>query len=218
MSRKKISSLMVQNGLCSNAHRRKRVNTTDSRHNMLISDNLLNRQFDQPMPNKAWVTDTTYIRTMEGWLYLSVIIDLYSRRVVGWAMSGKIDAALAVAALKDALRVRKPAAGLIVHSDRGSKFASNTFRDALAEAGALASMSAKGNCYDNACAESFFHTLKVERVYTLNVYATRAQAKVDILSFLLYYNRTRLHSDLGYFSPYAFENLRILKHSYGPAA
>lgn len=218
MSRRKISSLMVQNGLCSNAHRRKRMNTTDSRHNMLISDNLLKRQFDQSMPNKAWVTDTTYIRTMEGWLYLTVIIDLYSRRVVGWAMSEKIDADLAVAALKDALRARKPAAGLIVHSDRGSQFASNKFRDALTEADAFPSMSAKGSCYDNACAESFFHSLKVERVYTVNVYATREQAKADILGYLLYYDRTRIHSHLGYLSPYAFENLSILEHPFDPAA
>lgn len=143
MSRRKISSLMVQNGLFSRAHRRKRVGTTDSKHNLLISDNLLNRQFTQPMPNKAWVTDTTYIQTLEGWLYLTVIMDPYSRRIVGWAVSDRIDATLAVAALNDALRARNPKAGLIVHSDRGSQFVSHAFRDQLTKAKALSSMSGR---------------------------------------------------------------------------
>lgn len=213
ISRAKISKLMTMNGLISAAHRRKRVNTTDSKHNLLVAENLLARLFRQEEPNRAWVTDTTYIATKEGWLYLTVILDLYSRRVIGHAMGARIDAALAVEALRDALRRRKPAPGLIVHSDRGSQFASHAFSDALRAAKAMPSMSGKGDCYDNACAESFFHTLKVERVYSDGMYLSRASAKAEILAYLLFYNRTRSHSYLNYLSPCDFELSRFPSYS-----
>ncbi len=145
---RKISSLMVMGGMISRAHRRKRVMTTDSKHNLLIADNLLARNFNPKQPNKAWVLDTTYIATREGWLYLTTVMDLYSRRIVGWAVGDMIDAGLAVTALRRALRSRKPAPGLIVHSDRGSQFASHAFREVLLQAKALQSMSRKGDCWE----------------------------------------------------------------------
>lgn len=218
LSRKKISLLMVLNGLLTHAYRRKRVNTTDSKHNLLIADNLLNRNFAQTEPNKAWVTDTTFILTKEGWLYLTILLDLYSRRIVGWAVGEHIDADLAIRALRSAMAERKPDPGLIVHSDRGSQFASHAFQDALAKGNALSSMSRKGDCWDNACAESFFHTLKVERVYPQGVYASRQQARQDIAAYLLYYNRCRRHSSLGYRSPCAFEKASNFKLSCDSAS
>ncbi len=139
---------MVQDGMISHAHRRRRITTTDSRHNLLIADNLLARNFNPKQPNKAWVMDTTYIATKEGWLYLTTVMNLYSRRIVGWAVGIKIDAELAVRALCYALRSRKPAPGLIVHTDRGSQFASHAFREVLSQAKARPSMSRKGDCWD----------------------------------------------------------------------
>jgi transposase InsO family protein len=218
LGRKKISSLMAMGGMISYGRRRRRVSTTDSKHNLLISENLVNRGFTQAEPNRVWVTDTTYIATKEGWLYLTTMLDLYSRRIVGWAMADKIDADLAVQALNHAVENRKPAPGLIVHSDRGSQFASHAFRDALAKAKALSSMSGKGDCFDNACAESFFHSLKGERLEPHGIFATRGQARAEILAYLLYYNRTRLHSYLGYITPCDFEKLRNLKIPYDLAS
>ena len=211
---RKISSLMVQGGMITRAHRRRRVTTTDSRHNLLIADNLLDRNFNPKQPNKAWVLDTTYIATKEGWLYLTTVMDLFSRRIVGWAVGDKIDAVLAVRALRCALRSRKPAPGLIVHSARGSQFASHAFREVLAQDKALPSMSRKGDCWDNACAESFFHTIKTERLDSEGIYPSRRAAKIDITTYILYYNRTRLHSSLGYLSPCDFEKQRISSQSY----
>ncbi len=209
---------MVMGGMISRAHRRKRVMTTDSKHNLLIADNLLARNFNPKQPNKAWVLDTTYIATREGWLYLTTVMDLYSRRIVGRAVGDKIDAELAVTALRCALRSRKPAPGLIVHSDRGSQFASHAFRQALSQAKAQQSMSRKGDCWDNACAESFFHTIKTERLDSERIYPSRQAAKADITTYILYYNRTRLHSSLDYLSPCDFENLRNSSHSYDIAS
>ena len=215
---RRISHLMVMNGLVSAAHRRKRTSTTNSKHNLLIADNLLARTFKQEEANRCWVTDTTYIATKEGWLYLTTMIDLYSRRVVGWACGDSIDANLAVEALKKALHERKPKPGLIIHSDRGSQFASHIFKDTLNAAGAVASMSGKGDCYDNACAESFFHTLKVEQVYPDGIYPSKAVARARILSYLLFYNRTRIHSYLDYLSPVDFEKRRYSMKSYDLAS
>lgn len=203
---------MTITNLCSAAHRRKRVITTEFKHSLLVAENLLARSFAQTEPNRVWTTDTTYIATKEGWLYLTTIMDLYSRRIVGWAMGTKIDAALAVEALKDALRRRRPSPGLIVHSDRGSQFASHAFQDVLRAAKATPSMSGKGDCWDNARAESFFHSLKVERVYPDGVYASRKVARSSILAYLLFYNRTRAHSSLGFQSPCDFEKHRFSQH------
>jgi Transposase and inactivated derivatives len=215
---RRISRLMTMNGLISAAHRRKRTITTNSKHNLHIADNLLARAFKQEKPNRCWVTDTTYISTKEGWLYLTILIDLYSRRVVGWACRNTIDAALAVEALKNALRERKPEPGLIVHSDRGSQFASHLFQNALHAAGAVSSMSNKGDCYDNACAESFFHTLKVEQVYRDGIYPFMTVARSQISRYLLFYNRTRAHSYLDYLSPVDFEKRSNLKNLFDLAS
>ena len=156
-------------------------------------------------PNTAWVTDMTYIWTLQGWLYLAVIIDLFSRRVVGWSMSERIDRKLALDALRMALAQRRPPRGLIHHSDRGSQYASGEYQELLAQHGLRGSMSRRGDCWDNAVAESFFATLKLELVYQVR-WPTRAAARTAIFEYLqLFYNRRRRHSSLGYRSPAEFE-------------
>jgi putative transposase len=181
--------------------------TTDSAHNFPAMENVLDRKFAVEMPNKAWVADITYIPTKEGWLYLAAVMDLYSRRIVGWAMDKRICRHLVERALFMACVNRSPGPGLLHHSDRGSQYASWDYQRLLKARAMVCSMSRKGNCWDNAAMESFFGTLKTEWVHHQN-YQTRAEAQSDIFDYIeVFYNRQRLHSALGYRSPVAFEQL-----------
>lgn len=204
VSKKRIERLMRARGLRTRQKRRFR-HTTASNHTLPIAPNVLERQFVATTPNEAWVTDVTYIPTDEGWLYLAAILDLFSRRVVGWAGSATNDRALALAALDQALRTRRPRAGLVHHSDRGSPYASDDYRTALRARGIVASMSRAGDCWDNAVAESFFASLKAELVDHAR-YPTRAAALASIGDYIdNFYNLTRRHSHLDYMSPIEFE-------------
>ena len=204
VSRKRVARIMRELGLVGRRKRRFKA-TTDSKHNLPVAENVLDRNFEVDAPDVAWVTDITYVWTAEGWLYLAAILDLFSRRVVGFAMSQRIDRALVLEALRVAVGRRVPNAGLMHHSDRGSQYASGDYQDALDELGVVCSMSRKGNCWDNAVAESFFATLKTECVYTRR-FATRAEAREAIFEFIeVFYNGTRRHSTLGYMSPVEFE-------------
>jgi putative transposase len=181
------------------------VHTTDSRHAHPIAPNMLDRHFDPKAANEVWAGDVTYIATGEGWLYLAVLLDLFSRRVVGWATSAVNDRELALEALRRALRSRRPAPGLVHHTDRGSPYASDEYRQALVDRGISASMSRTGDCYDNAVAESFFATLKAEHV-DYEDFATRAVGTASIGDYVeSFYNTARRHSHLGYVSPIEFE-------------
>lgn len=203
-SKKRVAKLMRQDGLRGQRKYRK-VITTDSKHSFPVAANVLNREFQAEKPNQKWVSDITYIPTAEGWLYLAGILDLYSRKIVGWATSELIDATLVEKALRMALYQRQPSRGLLHHSDRGSQYASHQIRDMLAANQILVSMSGKGNCYDNAVMESFWGTLKNEWVNGQK-YQTRSQARTDIFSYIEgFYNTVRLHSSLGYLSPADFE-------------
>jgi hypothetical protein len=202
--RKRIARLMREQGLRARRKRRFRT-TTDSRHDLPIAPNVIARKFEAPAPNTTWVTDITYIWTHEGWLYLAVILDLFSRRIVGWSMSEQITRQIALDALAMALSRRQPPRGLIHHSDRGSQYASDEYRRLLAANGIVGSMSRRGNCWDNAVAESFFSTLKLELVHEHD-WATRAEARAAIFEYLeVFYNGQRRHSSLDYVSPVAFE-------------
>lgn len=204
VSRKRVARLMRELGLRSLRKRRFKA-TTDSNHALPVAENVLDRKFEVDAPNVAWVTDITYVWTSEGWLYLAAILDLFSRRVVGFAMSERIDRALVLEALAAAVGRRVPNAGLVHHSDRGSQYASNDYQTALDDLGVVCSMSRKGNCWDNAVAESFFATLKTELVYQRR-FATRAEARDAIFDFIeVFYNRERRHSSLGYVSPAEYE-------------
>jgi putative transposase len=204
VSKKRIERLMRENGLVARQKRRF-VHTTDSRHGYPIAPNVLDRNFDVQAANQAWVGDVTYIPTGEGWLYLAVLLDLFSRRVVGWATSATNDRDLALQALEQALRTRRPKRGLVHHTDRGSPYASDDYRSALDARGIIASMSRTGDCYDNAVAESFFATLKAEHVDHED-FATRAMGTASIGDYVeRFYNTARRHSHLGYVSPIEFE-------------
>jgi transposase InsO family protein len=202
--RKRVERLMREAGIRV-LPRRRFVRTTDSNHEHPIAPNLLEQDFRASAPNQRWVTDITYISTGKGWLYLAAIIDLFSRRVVGWAMEQHMDRSLVLKALGMALKNRAPAKGLIHHSDRGSQYASEDYRQALTDMGITASMSRRGNCYDNAVIESFWHSLKNELIHRQHL-ISREQAKAMIFDYIeVFYNRTRLHSSLGYLSPETFE-------------
>jgi transposase InsO family protein len=204
VGRKRVARLMRRQGLRARVPRRFRT-TTDSRHTLPIAPNILARRFEAAAPNRVWVTDITYLWTLEGWLYLVVILDLFSRRVVGWAMSERLTRHLALDALTMALTHRQPAHGLVHHSDRGSQYASHEYRRLLAAHGIVCSMSRRGDCWDNAVAESFFSTLKLELVYE-SAWRTRAEARAAVFDYVeVFYNGTRLHSSLDYLSPVAFE-------------
>ena len=205
--RRRIARLMQQQGLCGRQKGRHRVRTTDSHHDHPIAPNLLAEAPKATAPNQLWVADITLIETQEGWLYLAAILDLYSRKIVGWAMSEHIDTSLVLKALAMALLHRQPPAHLLFHSDRGVQYASKDFRQALSQASLVPSMSRKGNCYDNAFMESFWSTLKLEMVYR-GVFQTRAQARTQIFDYIeVFYNRQRAHSALDYNSPVDFETL-----------
>jgi transposase InsO family protein len=179
--------------------------TTDSAHHKPIAQNVLDRRFDGWRVNQAWVTDITYIATGEGWLYLACVMDLASRKIVGWSMSDRIQADLVCQALQSAYWRRKPPAGLILHSDRGSQYASDRYRQLIHDYRMVQSMSRRANCWDNAAMESFFKTLKVERTHRLR-YDTRALAKLDIIDWIEgFYNRRRMHSSIGYKTPVEVE-------------
>ncbi len=204
ISRNKARKLMREAGV-QVRHRKKYKVTTNSNHHQPVFDNLLQRQFDIPQTNRVYASDVTYIWTQEGWLYLAVVIDLCSRKVVGWSMSSRMTAQLVCDALKMALWQRQPQAGLIHHSDRGSQYASKAFRRLLKVHGIQGSMSRKGDCWDNAVVESFFGSLKQERVQWRH-YQTRYEAQQDILQYIsVFYNSYRLHSTLGYVCPNDFE-------------
>jgi transposase InsO family protein len=205
MSRGRIERLMRRHGIRAIMARPRRARTTDSRHDFPIAPNLLDRNFIAPAPNRIWLADITYIETDQGWLYLSAVMDLYSRRIVGWAMDGHLRTELPLAALRMAIAAQRPAAGLIHHSDRGVQYASANYRKLMQSAAFQASMSRKADCYDNAPMESFFHTLKTELVHHRR-YATRAEATRDIFAYIEgFYNRTRRHSAIGYLSPIEME-------------
>jgi len=206
-SRKRVARLMRARGLAARQRRRFRV-TTQSRHRFPIAPNVLARQFDCAVPDQAWVTDITYISTGEGWLYLAVILDLCSRVAIGWAISERMTDGLTLEALSMALARRRPPQGLVHHSDRGSQYASGDYQRTLAQHGIICSMSRRGNCWDNAIAESFFATLKVELVHDA-MWDTRAVARAELFEYIeLFYNGQRRHSALGYLSPRMFEYRR----------
>jgi len=189
--------------------KRKYKLTTDSKHSKNIAPNLIQRNFKVNDMNKVLVGDITYIWTKEGWLYLSTVIDLYSRRVVGWSLSNRITKELVIESLRDALNKRRPSAGLIFHSDRGSQYASDEFVEFLKSNDVLPSMSRKGDCWDNAVAESFFKTIKSEMIYWYN-FRTRAEAELRIFEYIeMFYNRNRLHSSNDYMSPVDFERKKV---------
>jgi transposase InsO family protein len=203
--RNTVASLMKTHGIAAKTRRKFRVQTTDSRHDHPIAPNVLDRQFTQDQPNQAWVSDITYVPTDEGWLYLAAVLDLCSRKVVGWSMTDHLEASLVVEAMEMAVYHRSPPSGLLIHSDRGVQYACDTFGALLANHDMRASMSRRGNCYDNAVMESFFGTLKTELVYHEH-YATREAARASLFEYMeVFYNRCRLHSSLDYQSPEAFE-------------
>lgn len=205
VGRSKTRRLMKEAGVRVKRRKKYKV-TTNSDHKMPVFENKLNRQFDTEKPDKAYVGDITYLWTQEGWLYLAVIIDLYSRKVVGWSMGSRMTSRLVCDALQMAVWQRRPKPGLIVHSDRGSQYASRSYRRLMKAHGFEGSMSRKGDCWDNAVAESFFGSLKQERVHWKN-YQTRYEAQQDVLNYIsMFYNSRRLHSYLDYKSPSQYES------------
>jgi transposase InsO family protein len=204
-SRNRVARLMQEANLWARKKSKYRVRTTDSRHGGPIAPHLL-PEVTITAPDQAWGSDATCVLTGQGWLYVVVVLDLFSRRVVGWSMGAHLDARLMLDALQMAINHRRPKPGLIVHSDRGAQYASTDFRQLLAHHGLIASMSRKGNCYDNAFVESFWSSLKYETVYQRR-FATRAEAKAALFEYIeVFYNRRRLHSSLGYVSPLTFES------------
>ena len=204
IGRYKVRSLMRRASL-KPVWKRKFIHTTDSKHNLPVAANILNRQFNPAAPDLAYVTDITYIRTGAGWLYLAIVLDLFARKIVGWAMAPNMPAELVCAALNMAIAQRQPASGLIVHSDRGSQYASQLYQNLLDQHGFVCSMSRRANCWDNAVAERFFLNLKMERVWQRQ-YANHAEASKDITAYIVgFYNTERFNSVLGNLSPVAYE-------------
>lgn len=208
--RTKAGTLMKLAGVAAKQKKKFKM-TTDSKHNLPVAANLLDRQFKVNEPDHVYVSDITYIWTQEGWLYLAVVLDLFSRQIVGWSLSNRMTKKLVMDALRMTIWRRRPAPGLIFHSDRGSQYCSNDFQKMLKTNGMISSMSRKGNCWDNAVAESFFGSMKTERTFFSN-YVTREAAKRDTVDYIeMFYNSNRRHSYLGYVSPKEFEELWLLK-------
>lgn len=202
--RHRVARLMRKSNIRSKTKRKFKV-TTDSSHKLPVAENTLNRDFSPSQANQAWAQDITYIWTEEGWLYLAVVIDLFSRKVIGWSLRDNMKKELVIDALDMAIRSRKPGTSLLVHSDRGSQYCSALFQAKLKAHKMICSMSGKGECWDNAVAESFFHSLKTEHIY-LNKFITREEAIQSIFEFIeVFYNRIRLHSTLGFCSPVEYE-------------
>jgi putative transposase len=211
LSENRVARLMHAGNIVAKQKRKRKI-TTDNRHNYPVAPNLLNRDFTAEQPNKKWVADITYIPTAEGWLYLAVVMDLFSRMIVGWAMDATMSSELVEKAFRMAVQNRKPPKKLLHHSDRGSQYASKPYQQALADHNVRVSMSRTGNCHDNAVAESFFGTLKREQVDGQD-YLTRQQAKTDIFGYIEgFYNPVRRHSTLEYLSPAKFER----RYCYSP--
>jgi len=204
VGKNRVARLMRAANLC-DQRKRKQPRTTNSQHSHPVAPNHLNRNFHATQPNEKWLADITYIPTAEGWLYLAVVLDLFSRKIVGWAFSASLQSTLVEQAFRMAVHSRPALRGLLHHSDRGSQYAGDTYQQLLSDRQILVSMSRTGNCYDNAPMESFFSTLKCEHVH-FQSYQTRQQAKTDIFAYIVgFYNRQRRHSSLGYVSPDEFE-------------
>ena len=202
--RHRVARLMRHHGVRAKQARRFRV-TTASDHGLSVAPNRLQRQFTVTAPNRVWMADLTYVRTQEGWGYLAVVLDAYARRIVGWALDAQLTTALPRRALEMALERRRPPRGLVHHSDQGVQYASVEYQAVLRAHGIECSMSRRGDCWDNAVAESFFHSLKVERLYDRR-YVTRDEARIDLHDYIeRFYNRLRRHSTLGYLSPVMYE-------------
>jgi len=203
VSKGRVERLMRENGL-RGRHKRRFKATTDSKHSLPVAPNRLDQNFETERPDQVWTADITFVATGEGWLYLAIVLDLYTRRIVGWAMRERMTKDLVIDALRMAWFRRRPQPGLIHHSDRGSQYCSHDFQKQLADYGMLASMSRKGNCWDNAPSESFFNSLKNERVHGSR-YGTRDAARADVFEYVeVFYNRIRRHSSLGGQSPASF--------------
>jgi putative transposase len=209
IGRFKVRRLMRQLALKPKRPKRYKV-TTDSRHTFPVAANVLNRKFDVSGPNRVWASDITYVWTLEGWHYLAVVMDLFSRQIVGWAMDKRMKQKLTLDALAMAYFRRKPLKGLLHHSDRGTQYASHEYQRRLLEHGMSVSMSRKGDCWDNAPVERFFGSLKSERLESCR-FVTRKAAEIEILDYITYYNYSRLHSKLGYRSPMEYEKEQLLK-------
>lgn len=203
VGKERVRTMMRDHAIRARSKRKYKA-TTDSNHGLPVSGNLLNRAFQPEQPDRVWTSDITYIATQEGWLYLAVVIDLFSRQVVGWAMGERMTRQLVIDALTMAWFRRRPGEGMIFHSDQGSQYASSDFQALLRRYGMRGSMSRKGNCWDNAVTETLFGSLKVERLHGMR-FETRRQAKDEVIDWLGFYNRKRMHSTLGYLSPMAFE-------------
>jgi transposase InsO family protein len=206
VSRKRVARLMKEEGIVGRKKRRF-VRTTDSKHNLPVSPNVLERDFTAEKPNQSWVGDITYLRTIEGWLFLAVLIDLFSRKVVGWSIHTSLETAIASRALEMARNTREVEPGLIHHTDRGVQYASGDYQKLLEGAAVIGSMSRKGNCWDNAVAESFFSSLKIEIGELLEGGASPQEVRSAVTEYLTWYNLKRRHSSLGYVSPVAFEEI-----------
>jgi transposase InsO family protein len=209
VGRYKARNLMRKLGLKVKVSRRYKL-TTDSRHSFPVAQNLVNRNFEVHSPNTTWTADITYVWALEGWLYLAVVMDLHSRQIVGWAMDKRMKKSLTLQALAMAYFRRKPAPGLIHHSDRGSQYACHEYQRRLEQYGMIASMSRKGDCWDNAPTERFFRSLKSERL-GLCRFETRHSARIEVLDYIGFYNADRLHSAIGYLSPMQYEKEQQFK-------
>jgi putative transposase len=203
-SRKRVARLMKENGIMSITAKKYKA-TTNSKHNNPVADNKLNQDFSASKPNEKWVTDITYIKTREGWLYLAAILDLYTKKIVGWSVSVTMTTKLVIDALDNAVKRNKPPKGVIHHSDRGVQYTSKDYQNELKKYGFICSMSRKGNCYDNACIESFWGTLKKELIYPKPL-MSRSTANIEIFQYIeIFYNRKRINSTIGYVTPIDME-------------